>query len=36
MKYAEYLCQLCNKELSKKDEFCPDCGPKGKKIYVAR
>jgi len=27
---------LGNKVLSEQDEFCPDCGHKGKKINVAR
>jgi hypothetical protein len=25
-----------NEKLSEKDEFCPDCGHKGKKINIAR
>ena len=32
MKYAKYICKLCKRELLEKDEFCPDCGPEGKKI----
>ncbi len=35
MKYAKYICKLCNNELSEKDEFCPDCGREGKKISFA-
>lgn len=36
MKHAEYICKLCNKTLTEKDEFCPDCGPEGKKITIVR
>ena len=32
MKYAEYICKLCKKALSKQDDFCPDCGHEGEKI----
>jgi rRNA maturation endonuclease Nob1 len=35
MKYAQYICKLCKKELSEQDEFCPDCGKEGKKIIIA-
>ncbi len=34
MKYAKYICKLCKRELSEKEEFCPDCGLEGKKIPV--
>ena len=34
MKYAQYICKLCKRELSEQDEFCPDCCKEGKKIII--
>ncbi len=36
MRYAQYICKLCRKELIEKDEYCPDCGKEGKKIIIAK
>jgi len=34
MKYASYICKLCEKLLKPEDEYCPDCGKDGIKIKV--
>ena len=34
MKYAKYICKICNRELNENDEYCPDCGKEGIKTSV--